>query len=735
MRGNKKYAVVNFTIHQLKIPNDTQDTFQVEFKRGTSSGLTEQGLPEKSEDKKFFEVNFEKKFRCPVTLIQTTNSDGDVFYHKKKIAFTVYRFHQSSRKVFGKLTIDASNYISLKTETFEIESPHTQKSYLVMTILVNFTNKKLDSVGLAGDDIDLASISEAIQLTTDRQDEWDMSDAITLEKRDQIQNFFLRREREKNNQRISLSDFVLNPQSGQSKRSSQKPIHSGSANSLIGRRQSLIPRNQGLDSFLRPSRPIPAIPKKTTEEKAAVQAQESQSEANPKENEPIIKKEEEGDSILKENKDENVNDNKKDEASERSDEDSEKSEKSEKSDKKKKKDKSGDDKGEKKKKKKKNKKAHEDENDNEDSEKKHKRKKDKSRRESDEISQEQIQEEELKAETIQNTKVFLLSILTKQWDETPLDLSKMPKTSAVLAMGTIHSNILKDDVFTLEEFQMITNEFIYYYTSSQFLMQITPLERWVVSLYYLCGMANIRDEKCEEHGLNPDRVDMFINALNGVCTSGLDDLSKAELDESYKSISEQIIKGQIDGVKARSLLTEALAKTSSKLSSCNPAIKKFFVSHIEKLFDYLLVQTVLDNPDRCTFQFAGEWNSVLTILSEDSEFQNLICFRQTATIFMMPSMLCDDPSCKPDICPELPTEVVYRMLKSQKVDDFWPIPNDTEKYAEYYNLSENDLQSNMSFEYEEPLTWLAKELKCEDPKSYTYDKETKMSFSFLSKYF
>ncbi|KAK8837729.1 hypothetical protein M9Y10_036264 [Tritrichomonas musculus] len=744
MRGTKQYAVVNFTIHRLKIPNDTQDTFQVEFKRGSSSGLTEQALPTSSEeDQKSYEVNFEKRFRCPVTLIQGTTSSGNIIYHKKKIAFTVYRYRQSSRKVFGKLTIDVANYINTTTESFEIESPHSEKSYLVMTINVNFTNKKIDTVGLAGDDIDLASVSEAIQLTTDRQDEWDLSDAITLEKRDQIQNFFLKREREKNNQRYSLADFANSSQPFR-----RTSLHSGrispvkspeSDNALLtGRRQSLIPNksNQGLDSFLR-TRPIPSIPKKVT------------FTSNPSENkkdeiEQKEQKEVKEDKIEKETKEDKSSEAEAEGKEEKEDQNDLSEDDSEKSDKKKKKEKSGDDKGDKKKKKKdktrkarKNSSHNEDESDNDEpSEKKHKRKKEKSRKESDEqISQEQLQEEERKADLIQNTKVFFLSILTKQWDETPIDISKMPKTSAVLAAGTLNSNIFKDDVFTLEEFQTITNEYIYHYTSSEFVMQMNQLEKWVITLYYLTAMEKIRSENCEKLGLNSDRVDMFINALNGVCSSLLDDLSKTELDENYKSIADQIIKGKIDGSQAKTCLVEALNKTSKKFENCCDQIKNFFIDHISKLTDILLVQTVLDNPDRCTFQYAGEWNSVLTILSEDPHFQNLQRFRQTATIFMMPSMLCDDPSCKPDICPDLPTEVVYRLLKSQKVDDFWPIPNDTEKFIEHYKLTDNDLTASMSFEYEDSLVPLAKELKYEDPKTYTYDEETKMSFTFLSKYF
>ena len=89
MKAKKFSAVVNFTIHCLRLPEDIQDPFQIEFKRGNTVGITEKKFVEGQN-----EVSYEKNFRCNVTLIKSDDpSSGE--YKKKKIAFTVYRYRNN----------------------------------------------------------------------------------------------------------------------------------------------------------------------------------------------------------------------------------------------------------------------------------------------------------------------------------------------------------------------------------------------------------------------------------------------------------------------------------------------------------------------------------------------------------------------------------------------------------------------------------------------------------------
>ena len=195
--SKKQPSVANFTIHTLRLPESIDDPFQIEFKRGNTSGITEKMFA----DSETNEVQFEKSFKCMVTLIKNDDKHSKSKFRKKKIAFSVYRYKGNTKKVFGKFTINAAKFMKSKMETFEVESPHSKKSFVVMTVSVS----KLQNVQVSGNDLD--SYSEAIQLQTEKQEEWDVSDMVTPEGKERIQNFFMRREAEKNQQRSRLSDF------------------------------------------------------------------------------------------------------------------------------------------------------------------------------------------------------------------------------------------------------------------------------------------------------------------------------------------------------------------------------------------------------------------------------------------------------------------------------------------------------------------------------------------------
>lgn len=661
----KQKGVVTFTIHDLKIPISTTDTFQIEFKRGSSSGSTEHVFASQTPDaQNYYEVIFGKEYHCPVTLYRDLESDTE--YKKKKIAFTVYRFHSKTRKVFGKFQIDASKYVQPKTDTFEVESPHSQKSFASISVHLTVNKDKVDGID------DLSSMSEALQLTTERVEDWDLSDIVTPEKNEQIQSFFQRREKEKAAQRVSLSDFMSSPSK---KRSHQ---HSRHVSTSILSTNSLFPPQFDSELYLKPkSSERIQKPKRTLTDTGSASMDEFEvTESSDKLN------------LEPGGSDEQILDKS--------------------------------DKIEKKKKKKKLKKKEEGESaDNQNS----KKKKDK-------------QDEVLGHEDeILKIRFFLKSVLTKYWDDSPIDKSKMPKTAAVLTAALLHARIFRNDIFTITEYQTIINEFNENYIEGTCINQVTTIDKWILSLYYIASTLETKEKYSNDENLSQQRFDMFVNALNGICELQLDDIAIAHIKNFYTAIADKIIGGQVDGTKALELLKIQIEQSQLLIDNAPAQIIDFFEKYIVHLLDILLVQTILNNPDRCTFQSAGEWNSIITILSEDSRFSNLPKFRQAAQLFLMPSMLCDDPSYQSEMCPDLDPSIVCRLLKSQKVDEFWPIQNDTAHFEEHFNLTANDLGSDLPFEFVGTFFDLAKTLKCEDWHTYTFDEDTKMLFPFLAEYF
>ncbi|EAY22340.1 hypothetical protein TVAG_378190 [Trichomonas vaginalis G3] len=202
-RHHAKYiSTCVFTIHNLRLPEIIQDDFQVEWKRADNSGLTERSLSNDSRD-----VFFEKRFKCPVTMY-VNKKDNSV--RPKFINFTVNRFIQgTTKKVFGKFEIDVGAFYNVAPviKEFQVESPHSKKSTIFLSITV--TPDNVPNNGLS-ESSDLTSVSEAMNLASEKIDDWDVSEAKNEEEQAKINEFFEMRVNSKTTQ--SLASFQHNRQ-------------------------------------------------------------------------------------------------------------------------------------------------------------------------------------------------------------------------------------------------------------------------------------------------------------------------------------------------------------------------------------------------------------------------------------------------------------------------------------------------------------------------------------------
>ncbi|OHS95395.1 hypothetical protein TRFO_10533 [Tritrichomonas foetus] len=653
MKHSKQHAVVNFTIHTLRLPSDIADPFQIEFKRGSTTGMTEKSFITSSDN----EISFEKHFRCAVTLIKSSN---DQEFRKKKIAFSIYRFRGTSRKTFGKFQVDATQYLTQKTDTFEVESAHSKKSYAILTIHLNFTKSGTSSQGNTMTEADLTSQSEAIQLVTDRQDEWDVSDMITPEKKEEIQKFFLKREAEKNQYRSSLSEFTaIKDRKGHRQRQVTRvsttgllsvvkqsnlvpgePSNANRLNSFL--KPPLSPSKKKvntIDSFLTPKSPISHHEKQNHNSKEIISSVES------------LHPEKESQNIKKDTKTITV---------------------------------------------------HQD-----------------------------------KSPIIENTNkldenqalIFLKSILVKHWDQSPLNMAIVPITVSVITASLLNVHIFESNYYDQEVFTNLVEEFMVRFQHAAMIEHATSLEKWLTTLYLYSSIFLLKNNI----QLDQIKIDQFCAALDKVCSKHFD-IYMNECLEQFEIIANKFIAILIDANSAAKMLHSCINDLKETINFCDESIQEFIVSQVLHNFDLMLLRTVIESPSRCTFQNAAVWNTENTILSDDPNF-NFNIFRQTASVFMMSIALCSDPGLKEDVCPDLSTPIVYQLLKSQKVDDFLPEPNDVTIFKTFFGLNDEDLNIEVSTEYSGSFEALAMVFRSEKWMDAKFSADTSEVFPFLSNYF
>lgn len=648
MKAKKTAAVVNFTIHSLRLPEDIQDPFQIEFKRGNTVGITEKKFVDTEK-----EVPFEKSFKCNITLIRSDDeSTGE--YRKKKIAFTVYRYRNNSKKVYGKFTINAADYLKLRTDTIEVENPHSKKAYVIMTVGV----VQSDAV-IAMNDLD--SQSEAIQLQTDRVDEWDVSDMVTPESRERIQNFFMKREAEKNEQRNRLSDFtrvavqkearnsrsrynrrgsidlmniqsslpstiadaaqqaetdIKSPSDNKAKKHYMSHSPSFNSNFMDNDIQTKLSTNNTeskepvkLDNFLAKKNtkrgiPLPTINKEKTNEQTTSQhhSHHRHRSKHSRDTNPSSSQVSSFDTINDEDDNEYDNDANNSEVVKR------------------------------------------------------------------EIS-------------IENSSTLFPKILAKQWDKSPLNLSKYPSSASVIVAAFAYTHFL-DNKLQLDDI----TKFIQMYKSSTLLSNLNdPIEKWYITAIIAVTSSKLKDQ------LNFDNKKLAL--LNSNLLSILEDQLYIVLDSSFRSfqqIGRTLIEGTYDDLEISQSLNSSVQDfqnyfTSKKLSK---SIADFFTVEMVKYFDNFLVSSLIKTPDKCNFQCAIKWNTVMTVIYDSEIFRkNMNLFREAASALMMSSIICSDPQMRNEICPNLDVKIIYKILSLQKPDEFLPAPNDLTKFMEFYKLT------------------------------------------------
>lgn len=671
MSSKKQPSIVNFTIHSLKLPKYVEDCFQIEYKRGNYSGMTDKRLVVKDN-----EVLFEASFRCPATLMKADNSSTNQ-YKNKKIEFTVYRHEKKRKKVFGKFTLNAADFLVARTETFELESPHTLKSYLVMTVSVTKTNTSIVAN-------DLESQSEAIQLQTDRIEDWDVSDMLTPESQKNVQNFFMKREAEKNAQRTRLADFSRSEKQAKARsrfhhvRRNSIDLLNLQASSLSTLAEAAMHAENDLNSTisLKEQDITTSLHNLSTDTQRSISSPTIDSEKFMKRKRAPIplpgSKKSSGDTPEKprhhKSKRVPINDHCDDDLQEKAE----------------------------------------------------------PATEPKEITREAQKE---------NQSRFLRCVLTKAWDSSPLDLALYPKAASAVVAALIESDALSKTakIMEFDDQNDLVTQFCEQFPSSVLISNYTEsIEKWFITTNIMSTIKLIQDE----YNFNEILVFNLFSRLKSFIDSCFYDILHASFGP-FQQIALSLLDGSFDEMKITKTLNESIKIFSDSLKIPEQLIDWFKRSMI-KYFDRYLVKAVLDNPDFCSLKNAIQWNSIITVLSDQEIYQsNILLFREVASILMMPMMICATPESKNDICPDLDPKIICTILANQKVDEFLPAPNDTTMFMNYYKLVPGQFEPTFEvaeLNISQDIIY-SNVYKCSEWKNAKFDESLLQDFPYLHNYF
>jgi hypothetical protein len=151
-----------------------------------------------------------------------------------------------------------------------------------------------------------------------------------------------------------------------------------------------------------------------------------------------------------------------------------------------------------------------------------------------------------------------------------------------------------------------------------------------------------------------------------------------------------------------------------------------------KHFDAHIVGSITKEPGRCTFQRAGEWNSVITVVEAEGSGQ-LQLFREAATVLMMGMALCAEPPLSAELAPHLPPALVCSLLAHQIPDDFNPMPNDLALFTKHYKLADPKKGEAIKVAYEGDFEGIWQFL-ASDWRNVAVKGEVAQQFDFLKQF-
>ena len=315
-------------------------------------------------------------------------------------------------------------------------------------------------------------------------------------------------------------------------------------------------------------------------------------------------------------------------------------------------------------------------------------------------------------------------ILDYEWSIQIFNGKHIPKISAVLIASFLNFKLFKNKFYDQKSFEIVINSFIENFCNIKLKNNSSSLEKWFIVIHLLLILKKRKK-------INLIRFNFFKNKFHQFLKTQLKNYLFPFIEQLNPIIKMIIMnKNPIDFVIHN--IQQEFNKIKSNFNQYRP--HEYFFSIIIEEFDRSLILFLLNNPQYVSFNNAIFWNSFLTILETESNIE-LKLFRETSSVIMMCRLLCEEPLKVKDICPNLPIQLVLRLLSSQQPDDIIPFTNDLTKFIQIhqipFNLSLPEFSSTIYFN----IDILEKMIKNSKWREIKLNENDFLTFSFLSKYF
>lgn len=346
-------------------------------------------------------------------------------------------------------------------------------------------------------------------------------------------------------------------------------------------------------------------------------------------------------------------------------------------------------------------------------------------KEKEETAQEEtIVEEEVEADKLSPIKELMCHVLRNQWERSPIDLETTPKSVSAIVALFMNINLFEPTSFNDDEFYEMLTTFITLIKDSNLVDEATDFEKFFVYLNILsCIQTDLR--------LDQDRVKIFHSFIAPFVSEHLDEYIKS-VSKQFKQLAYDFINLSND---PETLAKSFLNKTNDviKIFDKKEKMKKIIKEQIISAFNSTLIETLIENPSKIMFNNAIQWNSLLTILSNDYQ-TDFVLFKEVTSVIMMSSAICSSPESKFDICPNLPKEIVLKILTLQKPDDFLPIKNDVASFISYFSLEPQAKVQQIPTTYQKGFEDIFDEMPNEWIQN-SFSEQTLNEFTYLNTFF
>ncbi|KAK8878629.1 hypothetical protein M9Y10_005409 [Tritrichomonas musculus] len=705
--NEKRHALVILTIHNLNLPEPiTDSSFQIKWKRGKSKGFTEKMFPQENT------VHFEKRFRFKSHFLFLKDR-----CRTKILSLNVLRFKEKSLlkkpKIYGKLVVDLSMYQktdSPLTSTYTLESKHSKKATIMITIQVKFVgSKKNIPTSMDTDNTQtISSLNTADILSSDHVSSWDVSTIINpndsnliSSQSERIKSSRLSDENKKNESHQALQSCIADDEQRLQNMKRRKSVnHARKAASILippePENQTEILQSK-LTNFFAPSNPkigdqktfrkskkmsdmylsyqvslgllkstlnhawcdspVPIIVENvdTNQQNEKMTDDEKKHQINNTTNSQnaVVKKENQTKNIK------NVQNNgtKKNQINDEKEDSSD---------------------------------SYEEEDEEEDS------------------------------NEVENKK-----------DEIPLyTLVSYPKPSSAIFAVILHTQFLQKNVYGGVYFDSLVDSFFKTIESHKFVNGCTPVDVFYVFTHLLALLEKetVRKDSSfykkenenkdndntpndnknnnnytghlastisnfELHEVDKDRYFMFYNRLANITIDSFSHLCE-HLVEGFNPYITDIFNPGNDPNN----IIEGFVKCFSFISAKKSVEKEILIiaeDYINLIIDAILVDRLIKERKLCTLSNAIQWNYLITSLEAEVPICKLTLFKEIGSVIMMSKNICQSPIECDEIAPHLPKLIVYTILRNLTTCEYMPELPDPSSFFRFYK---NDIAS-MSLDY------------------------------------